>query len=62
MREAERERENAWDRYTLLIRQTGDSTGVVREAREREYNTRGEYIIEMNEYMNELGKELDSDK
>ena len=45
LRASERKRDNTRDRAKLIIRQMNEVEDMVREARERERNTRSEAII-----------------
>ena len=58
MREADRDRENARYRSKSLVSKYDEDEGVVREAREKERNTRAEAVGGINGDMAELGKDL----
>ena len=59
MRSAKRKRENARDRKMSLVRKAKKYKEVVREARDRDSNSRAEAVRGITKDMGELGKELE---
>ena len=56
LRLTKRERDNSRESIELLLRQVNKNEGIVREARDRDRNTRAKDIRGINDEINDMGK------
>ena len=62
LRVDKRERGNIRDRSESIIRKVNEANEMVREDRERERNSRAEYIRGINDEMTNMGKEREIER